>query len=94
METEKDKNDIFRDEQIFEENLLVLGKQEKKAYEFSLVSPGSETPQLDSKVKAIANTVSAGAKTLQAYGTFSSNNRRLEWVLEARADMTGVDYIR
>ncbi len=89
------RNEIYRDEFNLEESQSIPGGQ-RKTYEFSLVAPGNNSPSGDATTedhagKALANAVGTAVKTLGALGALGSTNRRLEWKVEARADLPGVD---
>ena len=78
-----DRNEIFRDEQNFEES-QILPSGFNKTYNFALNAPGSNTVGHTRNGRGLE--ISIGSLTLG-----SNNNRRLEWKIEARADLPGVD---
>lgn len=78
-----DRKEIFRDEENFEES-QILPSGFSKTYNFALNAPGSET--VGNSRSGGGMEISIGSLTLG-----SNNNRRLEWKVEARADLPGVD---
>jgi len=88
------KNEIYRDEFNLEESQLIPSGHQK-TYEFSLVAPGNNSPggttASDHLGSTLADAVGSAVKTLGALGAFGTNSRRLDWKVEARADLPGVD---
>jgi hypothetical protein len=89
-----DRNEIFRNET----NLLEaqnLPAAHVQTFSFSLETPGANTPapqaSPDELAGKIASAIGTVAKTLGSLGAFNSRSRRLEWKVEARADLPGVD---
>ncbi len=81
-----DKDEIYRDEFNLEtQQLLPAGFN--KTYEFALLAPGSQSTGT-APGGALGNTLGA---VVGALGALSTNRTRLEWKVEARADLPGVD---
>ena len=82
------KNEIYRYEHnLAEAGALRSGTNQK--FEFTLVAPGSKAQASDSKLSGqVAGAITTAAKVI---GAISGTSRRLEWKLEARADLPGVD---
>jgi hypothetical protein len=89
------KNEIYRDEFNLEDGLSIPSG-DQKTYEFSLVAPGNKSPAggdtaNDHPGSALVNAVGSAVQALGALGAFGTGSRRLEWKVEARADLPGVD---
>lgn len=89
------KNEIYRDEFNLEEGQSIPSGYQK-TYEFSLVAPGNKSSAggamaNDHPGSALVNAVGSAVKTLGALGAFGTSSSRLEWKVEARADLPGVD---
>lgn len=83
-----DKDEVYRDEFNLEaDQLLPAGFD--KTYEFSLIAPGGNT-ELGGALPggAMGTAIGAAASVLGALG---ANRQRMEWKVEARADLPGVD---
>ena len=82
------KNEIYRYEHNFTEaGSLRTGTTQK--FEFNLIAPGSTTQAGDSELSGqVAGAITTAAKVI---GAISGSSRRLEWKLEARVDLPGVD---
>jgi len=82
------KNEIYR----YEHNLAEAGSLRAgnhQRFEFSIVAPGGEdTEEVNELSKNIAGGIKAAANVISA---MRGTSRRLEWKLEARADLPGVD---
>jgi len=77
-----ERHEIFRDEENFEESQS-LPAGFNKTYNFALSAPGKDTVGTS---RSGGMEISIGSITLGG-----NNRRRLEWKIEARADLPGVD---
>lgn len=80
-----DRDEIFRDEVNLEEAQTVPAGF-SKSYQFAITAPGQDTIGNRGKGGGLLGGLSIGIGSLTL-----GNNRRLEWKVEARADLPGVD---
>ena len=82
------KNEIYR----YEHNLAEAGSLRagnNQRFEFSIIAPGGQdTEEVSELSKNIAGGIKTAANVISA---MRGTSRRLEWKLEARADLPGVD---
>ena len=82
------RREIYR----YEHNLAEAGSLRagnNQRFEFSIVAPGGEdTEEVSELSKNIAGGIKTAANVISA---MRGTSRRLEWKLEARADLPGVD---
>ena len=82
------KNEIYR----YEHNLAEAGSLRagnNQRFEFSIVAPGGEDNE---EVSELTKNIAGGIKTAaNVISAMRGTSRRLEWKLEARADLPGVD---
>tara|TARA_B100000965_G_scaffold376324_1_gene369493 strand:- start:82 stop:639 length:558 start_codon:yes stop_codon:yes gene_type:complete len=82
------KNEIYRYEHnLAEAGALRAGNNQR--FEFSIVAPGGEDTE---EVSELSKNIVGGIKTAaNVISAIRGTSRRLEWKLEARADLPGVD---
>ena len=61
-----------------------------QAFDFTMNAPGGEATPAGDMAQKVAGAASAVAGALGALG-MNTTTRRMEWKLEARADLPGVD---
>ena len=85
------RNEIYRNEQNLAE-VSDLAAGAKQSFAFTLVAPGNNpTGETVGEVPAkVLGAVNTAANVIGALG-MGNRSRRLEWKLEARADLPGVD---
>jgi hypothetical protein len=88
------KKEFYRDEINLEEGQLIP-RDHQKTYAFSFDAPGDRSPDVgvtanDYPGSALVDAVGSTVRILGALGAFGTS-RRLEWKVEARADLPGVD---
>ena len=80
------RNEVYRNEvNILDAQPVPAGLNQ--AFDFTMSAPGGEASAVASKVAGAVNTA---ATALHALG-ISNSHRRMEWKVEARADLPGVD---
>jgi len=89
------KDEIYRKELNLEEAQTLPGGHEK-TYEFTFVAPGNNSlfddlAANDGTGGAMTDAMRTVNRTLDSVSSFGFNRPRLEWKLEARADLPGVD---
>ena len=83
------RNEVYRNEvNILEAQSVPAGTN--KAFDFTMNAPGSEATPSGDMAQKVAGAASAVAGALGALG-MNTTTRRMEWKLEARADLPGVD---
>ena len=80
-ETSEDRNEVFRDDFNLEEGETQLHAGFNKTYGFVLKAPGKDT----------VGTAGGGAGITIGSLVIGGNRRRLEWKVETRVDLPGVD---
>ena len=82
-------NEIYRNEvNILEAQTVPAGTHQ--AFDFAIIAPGSIATPASETAQKIASVVNTAATALNALG-MSNSHRRLEWKVEARADLPGLD---
>ncbi len=93
------RDEIYRNEFNLLEGQTIPGGSQK-TFDFSLVTPGGNSPAGGASggdvghseiQRKIVSTVGTAVQTLVALGILGSGSTRLEWKVEARADLPGVD---
>lgn len=83
------RNEVYRNEvNILEAQPVPAGTN--KAFDFTMNAPGGEATPAGEMAQKVAGAASAVAGALGALG-MNTTTRRMEWKLEARADLPGVD---
>ena len=83
------RNEVYRNEvNILEAQSVPAGTN--KAFDFTMNAPGGEATPSGDMAQKVAGAASAVAGALGALG-MNTTTRRMEWKLEARADLPGVD---
>lgn len=83
------RNEIYRNEvNILEAQMVPAGTHE--AFDFTISTPGASVTPASETAQKVADVVNTAATALNALG-ISNSHRRLEWKVEARADLPGVD---
>lgn len=84
------KNEVYRNEVNILDSQTVPGGV-RQTFEFSMNAPGgSSNPVAGEVASRVAGAAGAVGAALGALGV-SSTTRRMEWKIEARADLPGVD---
>ena len=83
------RNEVYRNEvNILEAQPVPAGTNQ--AFDFTMNAPGGEATPAGDMAQKVAGAASAVAGALGALG-MNTTTRRMEWKLEARADLPGVD---
>lgn len=83
------RNEIYRNEvNILEAQPVPAGTHQ--AFDFTMSAPGGSATPASETAQKVAGVVQTAATALNALG-ISNTHRRLEWKVEARADLPGVD---
>jgi len=82
------RKEVYRYEQNLAESLVMSAGSEHK-FDFSITAPGNQGQEDPKLPEALSGTITTGISVLNSLGLL--NTRRLEWKLEARADLPGVD---
>ena len=83
------RNEVYRNEvNILEAQSVPAGTNQ--AFDFTMNAPGGEATPAGDMAQKVAGAASAVAGALGALG-MNTTTRRMEWKLEARADLPGVD---
>lgn len=83
------RNEIYRNEvNILEAQMVPAGTHQ--AFDFTISAPGASATPATETAQKVAGVVNTAATALNALG-ISNSHRRLEWKVEARADLPGVD---
>ena len=83
------RNEVYRNEvNILEAQPVPAGTHQ--AFDFTMSAPGGSAEPVSETAQKVANVVNTAATALNALG-MSNTHRRMEWKVEARADLPGVD---
>jgi len=85
---DRHRKEVYRYEQNLAESLVMPAGSEHK-FDFSITAPGNQGKKHPNLPEALSGTITTGISVLNSLGLL--NTRRLEWKLEARADLPGVD---
>lgn len=84
------KNEVYRNEvNILEGQTVPAGLNQ--AFDFTMNAPGGESSPVSETAGKVAGAVNTAAAALNVLGMTGSTTRRMEWKVEARADLPGVD---
>lgn len=84
------RNEVYRNEvNILESQDIPAGLNQ--AYDFRMSAPGGQASPVGEMAGMVAGAIGTAATALNALGVMNSSTRRMEWKVEARADLPGVD---